>query len=283
MTQLDTSNPPSDILNDHTSSKSNTVNICPSKIGNQIWYYPRFNRVLKKGPEVKVSEADAMRLLSSKTRVPVPQVYASFEKDGRGYIIMAMAEGQPLWKMWDSIDEGKKQYLIDQLSTYVQDWRRLSADYYGSVGSGPCGDVFFQHLPAIGKSERTFGPYASRSEYNEGLIEALRNARPDGIWGEEEQSLADRIRSLVGEQKTFSHGDLYPDHIFVDNNFTITAIIDWGASGFSIPEREAFEATSRDNHPIWIEIAEAALPHMKREDYIFYDEFNEALRLYSGI
>ncbi|KAF1816975.1 kinase-like protein [Eremomyces bilateralis CBS 781.70] len=228
-------------------------------------------------------EADAMRFVASHTNVPIPKVYNACEKDGKGYILMSKIDGRPLWNVLSGITEQEKENLVEELGGYIKSWRSLSAEYFGSVGSGPCQDVFFQHLPGYRRPDKTYGPYRSRKDYNDGLVEALKNGRPTGCLSESDQILVDRMMALCDDRKVFSHGDLHPDNIFVDDRCKIVAILDWGASGFSIPEREYFEARSRSKHHVWTEIIDRVLPVLSSDEYETFERFNKALVLYSGV
>lgn len=58
-------------------------------IDNSIWHLQDSNRVLKRGPSVKVAEAEALQFVASSTNVPVPEVFGAYEKDGVGHIFMS--------------------------------------------------------------------------------------------------------------------------------------------------------------------------------------------------
>lgn len=81
-----------------------------------------------------------------------------------------------------------------------------------------------------------YGLYKTREDYCSGLIDTLRNSRPDGEVHEHDQQLISRTREFDSGPAMFCHGDLTPDNIQVDDQFNVIAIIDLGVSGFSIPE-----------------------------------------------
>lgn len=191
-----------------------------------------------------------MRLLASKTSVPVASVDSCAEKGESGYILMSFLEGKLLGDVWPTISENIRRDIAQQLRCFVQEWRELREDFYGAVGRGPCQDIFFKHS-AMDNTRAVYGPYHSRAEYNEGLENALRASRPKGVWEPEDENLVQAIKNLQDSSVIFTHGDLHLDNILVDSDFRISGVMDWGSSGYSISEREYYEAKSRATDPAW--------------------------------
>ncbi|KAF2130398.1 hypothetical protein P153DRAFT_430616 [Dothidotthia symphoricarpi CBS 119687] len=262
---------------------ANAKNIAPDKIDTSIWHLQDSDRILKTGPNVKVSEADALRFLASPTQISVPEVFGAYERQGQGYIFMSRIQGLPLYDVLHILDERQTESVVQQLSKFVNMWSELQGDFYGSIGYQPCRDVFFQHVPAIGKPTREYGPYRSREEYCSGLIEALGNSRPVGECNEHDEQLISRIRELGNGPAVFCHGDLTPDNILVDHQLNVVAIIDLGVSGFSIPEREFFEAKSRARNPVWSAMVDRIIPEISHKSYKLLADLERELVRYSGI
>lgn len=263
-------------------TKAKNIALC--KIDKSIWHLQDSDRILKRGPHVKVSEAEALRFIAASTHVPVPEVFGAYEKDGYGHIFMSRVIGKPLYDVLEILDEVQMERVIEQLSGFVRSWMSLNGDFFGSVGFKPCRDVFFQHLPAIGMPDREYGPFGSRAEYCNGLIDALRNSRPCGKFDASDAHLIERIERLGdGGCAVFCHGDLHPDNIFVDDQLNVVAVVDMGVSGFSIPEREYFEAKSRARNPVWSSMIDRIVPKIPDETYALLLELERALVRYSGL
>ncbi|KZM19293.1 uncharacterized protein EKO05_0005102 [Ascochyta rabiei] len=126
-------------------------NIAVHKIDKSIWHLQDSDRILKRGPNVKVSEAEALRTVASSTHVPVPVI------------------GTPLHDVLHILDTAQVERVITQLSGFVRSWMGLRGDYFGSRGFKACRDVFFQHLPAANMPDREYGPFRSLTEYCTGL------------------------------------------------------------------------------------------------------------------
>ncbi|KAF2084852.1 hypothetical protein K490DRAFT_48086 [Saccharata proteae CBS 121410] len=260
------------------------INIAPDKLDKSIWHLQDSDRILKRGPHVRVSEAEALRCVASSTHVPVPEVFGAYKKDGMGHIFMSRASGIPLYDVLFTLDEAQVESVTTQLSEFVRSWMGLRGDYFGSMGFTACRDVFFQHCPAINIPDQEYGPFRTRTEYCSGLIDALQNSRPGRIFDADDAHLIEKIQRLGdGCGAVFCHGDLHPDNILVDDQVNVVAILDMGVSGFSIPEREYFEAKSRARNPVWSSMIDRIIPKISDDTYALLSELERALVRYSGI
>jgi tRNA A-37 threonylcarbamoyl transferase component Bud32 len=258
-------------------------NIAVTKIDKSIWHLQDSDRILKRGPNVKVSEAEALRFIASSTQVPVPEVFGAYEKDGFGNIFMSRVVGTPLHDALYILNEVQMERVTEQLSGFVRSWMDLRGDFFGSMGFKACRDVFFQHLPAVNMPDREYGPFRSRTEYCNGLIDALQNSRPGGQFDANDAHLIERIQRLGDGGAVFCHGDLTPDNILVDDQMNVVAVVDMGVSGFSIPEREYFEAKSRARNSVWSFMVDRIIPKIPNDTYALLSELERELVRYSGL
>ncbi|KAH7394026.1 hypothetical protein DE146DRAFT_115490 [Phaeosphaeria sp. MPI-PUGE-AT-0046c] len=263
---------------------TNAKDIAEDKVDKSIWHLQDSDRILKRGPHVKISEADAMRFVASSTHVPVPEVFGAYEKDGCGNIFMSRAIGRPLYDILFTLDEAQMETVTTQLSGYISSWMSLRGDYFGSVGFKASRDVFFQHLPGANMPDREYGPFRTRTEYCSGLVDALQHSRPNGQFAPNDAHLIARIRRLGDGEgcAVFCHGDLTPDNILVDDQPNVT-IVDMGVSGFSIPEREYFEAKFHARNPVWSSMIDRIIPKIPDDTYALLKELERELVRYSGL
>ncbi|KAJ8107461.1 hypothetical protein OPT61_g8848 [Boeremia exigua] len=263
---------------------TNAINIAPAKFDKLILHLQDSNRILKRGRHVRVAEAEALQFIAKSTRVPVPRVFGAYEKDGYGHIFMSNVEGVPLGHVLDTLDKAQIEKVTAQLSEFVGSWMSLEGDYFGSLGFKASRDVFFQHLPGVNVPDREYGPFRTRTEYCNGLINALQNSRPYGRFNANDAHIIERLQQRFGEGRAvFCHGDLNPYNVHVDNEMNVT-IVDMGVSGFSIPEREYFEAKSRAwIDPVWSSMIDRFIPNISDDAYALLLELNRELVRYSGI
>jgi aminoglycoside phosphotransferase (APT) family kinase protein len=257
------------------------IELYPRPMGPKIFLLPKEDRILKVG--VKLSEAEAMRSVASKTSIPVPTVHDAYEQEGRSYIIMSRVHGKPLGEVWSSLCTEQKATIIRQLNHYMAELGTLSGDFYGSLWKSPLEDIFFHHFPFKIYEKTQYGPYFSRQEYNTGLVAALRNSRPDQALSASDQALAEKLLQIDDERTVFSHGDLHVNNIIVDDACCITGIVDWEGAGFSIPGRDYYEARSRARNKDWTEALPCIFPKDAQVHYELLQELDLALIRYTMI
>ena len=99
---------------------------------------------------------------------------------------MSKVEGQPLHDLWLEIPEDSCRHVINQLHQFITQWRELQSGYYGTIGRGPCEDIFFKHLSFRPRTNPIYGHYTARHNYNEGFVKAFYNSRPSNAVAEDE-------------------------------------------------------------------------------------------------
>jgi hypothetical protein len=123
-----------------------TIELCPRPMGPKIFLLPKEDRILKAGISVKLSEAEAMRFVASKTSIPVPTVHDVYEKEGNTYILMSRVHGKPLGEVWGSLCTEQKAAVVRQLKHYMAELATLPGDFYGALWESPLADIFFHHF-----------------------------------------------------------------------------------------------------------------------------------------
>lgn len=179
-----------------------------------------------------------MILLKNQTSVPVPQVFNAYMIEDIGFILMEKIHGIQLSQSWSKLPPALKESLVQVLRGYIQQWRQIEGSFFGTVNSGPCQEIVFQQ-----NSVYKYGPFASRKDFNKGMVEAMEKYRPNLKLETETDILFAEELLISGtdqeETKILTHGDLDHSNIMIQDG-KITGIIDWGAAGYSVPEREYF-------------------------------------------
>lgn len=251
---------------------------------DSIFELPEKNILLKAGPGVEMSEAEAMRFVARETRIPVPEVIESYmDDDGNGYIYMSRLEGVTLGRAWEQLSPSLRLVAVTQVAAYLKELNSLRGDFYGGLWHRPCQDIFFRHLPF--KDEHPlYGPYHSRQQYNEGLIKALERSTPfASLHGFDEEFINDLLNNN-DERKVFSHGDLHLGNILVDESTgCITGILDWETAGFSIHGREYYEAKSRARRESWSNALDEIFDEIDRAPFESLQRLDRVLTQYTLI
>jgi len=258
------------------------IELSPRPMGPRIFLLPKEDRILKVGISVKLSEAEAMRCVACNTSIPVPTVHDAYEHEGRSYILMSRIHGKPLGGVWNSLYTDQKASIVRQLNHYIAELETLSGDFYGALWKSPSEDIFFQHHP-FRNEKIQYGPYVYRQEYNAGLVAALKNSRPDQSLSASDHTLAEKLLQIDDERKIFSHGDLHPNNIIIDDTCCITGIVDWEGAGFSIPGRDYYEAKSRARKIGWAEAVSCIFSKDAQVHYELLRELDSALTSYTCI
>lgn len=89
--------------------------------------------------------------------------------------------------------------------------------------------------------EYQYGPFLTRKVFNQGMVEALQNSRPNKRPTEKDAPFAQELLASGSEEdiKVLTHGDLHPSNI-LGQDAMIRGIVHWGAAGYSILAREYF-------------------------------------------
>ncbi|RLL93933.1 hypothetical protein CFD26_102916 [Aspergillus turcosus] len=155
----------------------------------------------------RLSEAETLRFVRSKTSIPVPEVYDAYvdESIARGVIVMEYIEGDVLQDVWEDMAEEEQEGIISQLRGYMEELRSIKGDFIGSIDKSSCEDPIF--TSELG----SFGPYADEDEFNEGIIRAMGIAE--------------------GHLGFAKRRDLTPRNILVRGG-RVVGIIDWEMAGF---------------------------------------------------
>lgn len=189
---------------------------------------------------------------------------------------MEKVPGVPLGVCWDALSQNVKLSIMKQLREYIKQWRKLEGPFFGTVDGGLCQDIIFKH--PWENREYEYGPYLTREEFNNGMVEALQRSRPNQVLTEKGQCFAEKLRTSGSgsdeeDMKVLTHGALHQSIIIVQND-EITGIIDWGVAGYSVPAREYFCLRWTAMDPDWFDLLAPALP---TNEYKFWEEVNHQM------
>jgi aminoglycoside phosphotransferase (APT) family kinase protein len=182
-----------------------------------------------------LSEIATMRLVKSKTSIPVPQVYgfevSTTNSFGFRYMLMEAIPGHiPPSRFSQSVPQNYWDKITDQLADYYHQLSRLRFDRIGALSYGPNEEV---HIVACNE----MGPLTSSLDYFYMLRKSQNRAikaqhGDDEQWATAAWILEQALPSMVVEDHIHGpfplcHLDLHYNNILVDVDFNITGIIDW--------------------------------------------------------
>lgn len=179
--------------------------------------------VVKTGDSVRLAEAATMKLVRSKTNIPVPEVWHAYTDSATSHarIVMKFVEGDCLVDTWEKCTRKQKEQVIEQLRDMFFQLRELKGSFIGSVDGTACEDPLFDDN--IG----AYGPYDNEAAFNEGVITALKNTLSGG-WV---STVCDMVGVLKDHEIVMTHGDFSPRNFLVRGS-KVVAVVDWEMSGY---------------------------------------------------
>ncbi|KAF2757510.1 hypothetical protein EJ05DRAFT_476761 [Pseudovirgaria hyperparasitica] len=201
------------------------------------------------------SEVATMRFLAG-TAVPAPRVF-DFVPEGRGsvgYMLVEKMAGTAL--RWSLAAPAQRRKIVEQLADVFIELRKYPFEEMGCLGTAASSRVgaFARESLAdfTGSRMAPLGPYSALQDYHAASIRLIL----DLILREEmyaqnpidaylvHRFLLDLVPSVLPAQDGhfyLKHADDKGDHILVDSEYNITAIIDWEWA-YTAPEAIAFNS-----------------------------------------
>ncbi|KAJ5442169.1 kinase-like protein [Penicillium cf. griseofulvum] len=201
--------------------------------------------VTKSGFGVRSAEAEAMKLVSKNTEVPVPEVlFTDFSADEakmeteteesskpnfhapKGLIAMTIIPGIPLQKKWDSLDDEAKESICLQLWDLISKIRNiarpqeLEGPYQCAADGSP------SHDPMLEDLQNPVRPLTNDLDLRARIYE--RYLRCGG--SRYKNQLLDMLPR--SERSAFTHADIAPRNVMVDEQNMVTGILDWESAGW---------------------------------------------------
>ncbi|PYH41508.1 kinase-like protein [Aspergillus saccharolyticus JOP 1030-1] len=182
--------------------------------------------ISKTGFSVASAEVESMRLVSQHTAVPIPYViYATFSP-GFGRIEMTIVSGVSLDRRWDMLDDHSKESVCRQTWTLIAEIRAIPQppELKGLVRCGIDGSVphdpFFEDLQDPPRALKSDADLRAR------IVERY-------VYFGGYQYERDLLDSLPRSERTvFTHADIAPRNIMVDDGNHVTGILDWEYAGW---------------------------------------------------
>ncbi|KAI0197969.1 kinase-like domain-containing protein [Astrocystis sublimbata] len=186
--------------------------------------------IWKRGRRVTRNEEAALRIVREHTTIPVPEVYWTkySTKNGLPYgeIFMQEIPGLPLDGTWDSLEPSTKERICSQAWGFVEQLRKIPkpSEFEELYQCGADGSLSRDVL--LADLESPHSPILDDESLRRRINERYLHFN-GGSYGEH---LPDYLPH--SDVSVFSHCDLAPRNIMVDESCTITGLIDWEFSGW---------------------------------------------------
>ncbi|KAL2867754.1 uncharacterized protein BJX67DRAFT_371757 [Aspergillus lucknowensis] len=172
--------------------------VCPGNMGARL-VFADSDIVVKFGHGARLTEAEALHLVSIRTSIAVPKLISAYGLDGVRYIAMSYEMGDPFEHYWDR-------------------------DSIGRIDREPCRDGIFE--AGYGDyTQYSYGPYPSEESFNEESVQALRDRLPkqvlqgendkESVFLTAEYFLYQTVRGLKNHRIVLTHGDMHPGNLVV--------------------------------------------------------------------
>lgn len=157
--------------------------ILPSKPGGARLVRMQQRFVMKFGVDVQPVEAYNMLYVAKSTTVPVPKVYAIYQRREKQsivtYIVMQYVQGTTLLNLWGSLDQARKTSIAKTLRAYFDQLRQLKhPGFFGNINGGPPLDDIFSATRGTNEIKTSF---ATEDELIDWIIE-YTPSKPASVW-----------------------------------------------------------------------------------------------------
>ncbi|KAF5561847.1 phosphotransferase enzyme family [Fusarium phyllophilum] len=199
------------------------------------------NFAVKFGHTVSSEEAKAFQFISSNTKVPVPEFYATLvePETGINFIVMEYINAKSLGDLWSTLEAPERLQITNQLRAALQDLRSLEPQ--GSVNRRPLTDGVFW---TPDQNPATSGPFNTEDDLNDGILKRLAEHEP--------QAHLTLLRTLI----TATLRDHKVKTGLNDSRYEIK-IIDWEISGWYPEYWEFCNATITGRfRPEWLDLVQ---------------------------
>ena len=188
--------------------------------------------VLKRGYRVKYSEFEAMNLVCNHTDLRIPEVLAAdFKGDYDGKLWMTFVEGKRLDIIWKMLDSKTKERICKAIWAYATTLRTVPRPKDRSYPHQCQADGSTTDDPLL-KDEGCKDLLRPRPIYSDIDLRHRIFERYRANGGDKyAHSLLDMLPCASSEY-VFTHGDIAPRNILIDDHLELSAILDWENSGW---------------------------------------------------
>lgn len=243
-----------------------------ARFAQRVVEFPSRGLVLKAsilGPR-GAKEADIIRFVQRHTSIPTPHVVLSGDIGSRHYFLMKEVRGTNLGRVWGTMTPTQRQHVVEQLRDFVTQLRALKSPHDRAVCSldgAALQDSRITNVDAV-------GPFRNEGAFNDRLLATTAAFGHEDLVG---------LRSRMRDDHAimFTHGDIAPRNIMVDDDGNILALLDWEQAGWYPEHWESIKALwflPGPWHPcgeLWIEAVKEIFEGKYEEEWKVERELSE--------
>lgn len=193
--------------------------------------YLKRTRTLEDTRLTRLAEGHATQFVRSHTILPIPWVIDILDYRDEILLVISRLPGERLGEVLPSTSSTDEVHIALQLRPLLEQLRAIPAPNPIVCGFG-CNPIYCRRLSM---EQYPYGPFSSVDMFHRSLVE---HGRLDVTrMSEADVDVEGCIRSSHERRHRicFTHNDLHPHNILVDQDFNITGIIDWESAGW-MPE-----------------------------------------------
>jgi hypothetical protein len=180
-----------------------------------------FERIVKL--QCHMAEVEATAFVRENTAIPVPRIVKLYRNGDGIDMALEVAKGRTLDVYWQKLTPTQKEDIVKEICGYIEQLRNLVPPKEGEIGSLNMTSGLDHRLGG-----RRWGPFNNTTEFHT----FLRRGLPlDGVWSSVPEVVKVHERPESYYATKFSHADLSPENIMVENG-KVTGIIDWEFGGW---------------------------------------------------
>lgn len=181
------------------------------------------NRLLQ--THCESTEYQALKLINRSTSIPAYRVISVYNRPEGKVVEYEGIPGKTLEKCWATLSIDKKRRITADLGRFVDQLRRMTPPPRAVIGDSTLG----------GALDSRFGPGKVGPFYSiDAFHDFMRRGHPPKTFRGDcvEKIHEEKHRGSAPYQLKFTHANLIPSNVLIDNSGRVCALIGWESSGW---------------------------------------------------
>lgn len=190
--------------------------------GNEVMRMSN-NRIVQ--THCESTEYQALQLIDKHTSIPAYRVISIFNRPEGKVVEYEAIPGKPLESVWSALSMDKKRRIVSDMGRFMEQLRKMTPPKHFVIGDSTMGAALDRRF-GPGK----IGPFYTLDAFHDYL---RRGHKPQEFRGDCVEKVHEkRPTSDQSYVLKFTHGNLTPNNILVDDSGRVRALIGWECSGW---------------------------------------------------